>query len=98
MIKLFYTNNTIYRKSFVCPQFRCQIVLFHPPRGTYLVLRHWCRVDLGVMAMKGYSPFPSFSITEASLSDCLPSYIKGHSLVAVLLLCRDAVGVFYSPS
>ena len=30
-------------------------------------------------------------------SDCLMSYL-GHSLGEVLLLCRDAVGVFYSPS
>ena len=39
----------------------------------------------------------SYSITGASPSDCLVSYL-GHSLAGVLLLCRDAVGVFYSPS
>ena len=40
----------------------------------------------------------SSSITRASLSDCLMSY-PGHSFdVGVLLHCRDAVGVFYSPS
>ena len=42
----------------------------------------------------------SSSITETSLSDCLVSY-PGHSLgvvVVVLLLCREAVGEFYSPS
>ncbi len=37
----------------------------------------------------------SSSITGTSLSDCLVSY-TGHSLVGVLLLCREAVGVFYS--
>ena len=37
------------------------------------------------------------SITGTSLSDCLVSYL-GHSLEEVLLLCRDAVGVFYRPS
>ena len=38
-------------------------------------------------------------ITATSLSDCLVSY-PGHSLggVGVSPLCRDAVGVFYSPS
>ncbi len=35
----------------------------------------------------------SSSITGASPSDCLVLYPGG-----VLLLCRDAVGVFYSPS
>ena len=44
----------------------------------------------------------SFSITGASPSDCLMLY-SGHSLVdewvgEFLPLCRDAVGVFYSPS
>ena len=40
----------------------------------------------------------SSSITGASLSDCLVSYL-GHSLGGgVLFLCRDAVSVFYSPS
>ena len=37
----------------------------------------------------------SSSITEASPSDCLVSY-PGH-LLGVVLLCRDAFGVFCSP-
>ena len=37
----------------------------------------WDTVDLGVMAMKGYSAFSK--ATEASRSDCLVSY-TGHSL------------------
>ena len=38
------------------------------------------RVDLRVMAMKGYSAFPqSSSITGATPSDCLVTY-PGHSL------------------
>ena len=37
------------------------------------------------------------SITGKSPLDCLVSY-AGHSLGAVLLLCRGAVSVFYSPS
>ena len=39
----------------------------------------------------------SFSITRASPSDCLVSY-PGHELEDSYRLCRDAVGVFYSPS
>ena len=40
----------------------------------------------------------SSRITGASPSDCLMSY-PGHSLEGrVLPLCKDAVGVFYSPS
>ena len=48
--------------------------------------------------MKEYSEFPKAPvITGASQSDCLVSYPE-HSLAGVLLLCREAVGVFYSPS
>ena len=39
----------------------------------------------------------SSSITGTSPSDCLVSY-PGHLLWGVLLICRGAVGVFYSPS
>ena len=39
----------------------------------------------------------SSSITGALPSDCLVSY-PGHLLERVLSLCKDAVGVFYSPS
>ena len=39
----------------------------------------------------------SSSITGALTSDCLVTY-PGHSLGVVLLLCREAVSVFYSPS
>ena len=37
------------------------------------------------------------SITGATPSDCLVLY-PSHSLEEDLTLCRDAVGVFYSPS
>ena len=37
-------------------------------------------------------------ITGASPSDCLGSYPEHALGVGVLLLCRNAVGVFYSPS
>ena len=47
---------------------------------------------------KGVLRIPqSSSITGASPSDCLVSYL-GHSLSGVLPLYREAVGVFYSPS
>ena len=39
----------------------------------------------------------SSSIAGTSLSNCLVSYPE-HSLGGVLPLCREAVGVFYSPS
>ena len=39
----------------------------------------------------------SFSITGTSPSDWLVSY-PGHSLVVGGSLCREAVGLFYSPS
>ena len=38
-----------------------------------------------------------YSITGVSPLDCSVSYL-GHSLAGVLTLCRDAVGVFYTPS
>ena len=47
---------------------------------------------------KGVLRIPqSSSITGTSLSDCLEWY-PGHLLVGVLLLCREAAGVFYSYS
>ena len=54
------------------------------------------RVDLGVVARKGY---PVFSKAPASLEphNCLASY-PGHLFWGVLLLCRGAVGIFYNPS
>ena len=38
------------------------------------------------------------SIAGTSPSDCLVSYLGHSSVGGVLLLCREAVGVFYSPS
>ena len=34
------------------------LVLFNPLIGPYQVLPLWAKVDLGAMAMKGYSAFP----------------------------------------
>ena len=56
------------------------LALFNPYIGPYQVLPFRGRVDLGEIAMKGYSAFPqSSSITGTSPSDCLGSY-PGYSL------------------
>ena len=52
----------------------------------------WSNANEGVLCIP-----QSSRITEASLSDCLMLYPR-HSLEGVLLLFRDAVCVFYSPS
>ena len=58
MIKLgFFFQNSLKHKSFVCTQFKCQAVLFNPLIGPYQVLPLWARMNLGAMAMKGYSTF-----------------------------------------
>ena len=44
--------------SFVCTQFKCQTVLFDPEIGPYQGLPLQARVDVGAIAMKGYSIFP----------------------------------------
>ena len=53
----------------------------------------------GAMAEKGYSAFPKApTLMEPHHQNVLVSY-TGHSLrEEALLLCRDAVGVFYIPS
>ena len=49
------------------------------------------RVDLGAMAIKGYSAFPK-----------APALLEPHHLIAQChnqeTRCREAVGVFYSPN
>ena len=61
------------------------------------MLPHQARVNLGAIAIRVLC-IPQISIiTGASPSGSLVSYL-GHSLEGGLLLCRDAVGVFYSPS
>ena len=61
---------------------------------TYQLLPLQVRVDLGTMAMKGYSTFSKTSNTGASQSDCLMSYL-GNSLGEVLPINRDTVYIFY---
>ena len=73
----YISNNSIYHNLFVYTQFKCQTVLFNSQIRPDQVLPHRVRVELGVMAIKGYSTLPqSSSITAASLSDCLMSYLE----------------------
>ena len=48
------------------------------------------------MSMKNYSTFPKITVT--SPSDCLVSYPRRSLREGVLRLCREVVGLFYSPS
>ena len=74
--------------SFVCTQFKCQAI-FYPQIGPYQVLPLRVRVNLGAMRMKEDVIFPK---------DPGPFSVIYRTLVGgVLHLCRDAVGVFYSP-
>ena len=63
-----------------------------------MTLLLWARMDLGVMAMKGYSIFskaPELEPKHQTHFSVIPrSLVKG----GVLPLSRDAVGVLYSPS
>ena len=76
-----------------------QIVLFNPQVGPYQVLPFRARVDLGAMAMKGvlHSPkLQDYSNLTIRLFSVISRILIGG--VVVLPLCREAVGVFYSPS
>ena len=53
-----FSNNSILHKLFVCTELRCRNVLFDLLTGPCQVLPPWARVNLGAMAMKGYSAFP----------------------------------------
>ena len=68
------------------------LVLFNPYIEPYQVLPHWSRVDLGAMAMKGFSAFPKAPVILEPHYHCLVSY-PGHSLGVPLPLCRGAVSV-----
>ena len=60
------------------------------------VLPLWARVDLGAMAMKGYSTFPK---APALVEPCHQKIdVTSMTLGGILPLCRDAVSVFYSTS
>ena len=61
------------------------------------VLTLLARVDLGAMAIKEYSVFPKAPALLEPCYQIVSCYIQG-TRWAVLPLCSDAVGVFYSPS
>ena len=76
-----------------------QLILFNPLIGHYQVLQFWARVDLEARAINGYSAF-------AKLQHHWNFIIRLFSVISriliggggLLLLCRGAVGVFYSTS
>ena len=72
--------------------------LFDPYVGPYQVLPLRTKSRPGSNGNEGVLQISkSFRITGVSSSDCLMPYPR-HSLGISLLLCRDAVSVFYSPS
>ena len=99
----FYTQLNDQRVLFqtiqfnISTQFKCQAVLFDPLIGPYQVLSIWAKVNLGVMALKRI-PHSSMLHHYWSTTFRLFCIIPGHSLEEILPLCRDAVGVFWSPS
>ena len=56
------------------------------------------RVDLGAMAMKGYSAFPKALALLELHHQIVQCHILDTTWGGVLLLFREAVGVFYSSS
>ena len=57
----------------ITTQFKCQTVLFNPSIGPYQVILLWARVELGAMAMMGYSAFhntPTFLEPHHQIFSC----------------------------
>ena len=71
------------------------LVLFNPYIGPYGGLPFQARVDLGGMAMKGYSVFPKAPASLEPHLQIVQCHIQ-ESHCGVLPLCRGAVGVFYN--
>ena len=66
--------------------------------GPNQVLPLGLRVDLGVMAMEGYSAFPKAPALMEPHHQVVYSVISRALVVRILPLSRDAVGVFYNCS
>ena len=81
----------------ISTQFKCQKVQVYPLIGPSQVLTLRVRVNLGVMAMKGYSAFPK-ATTLLEPHQQIVSCLQETCWVGDLILCSDPVGVFYSPS
>ena len=56
------------------------------------------RVDLWAIAIKGYFAFPKAPALLKPHHQIVQGHIPGHSLLVVTPVCRDAVGIFFSPS
>ena len=67
------------------------------PIGPYQVQLLQARVDLGAMAIKGYSVFTKAPALLQPHHQNVQRYIQ-NTRCGVLHLCRGAIGVFYSPS
>ena len=82
---------------FIYSLFKYQTVVFDPLIGPYLVLPLRDRWDQVERAMKGYSILPKAPGWEPHnpIFCSLSSILAGEGF---LILCRDAVGVFYSNS
>ena len=102
------SNNSVYhkysfnfKKQFYFKQFSLaqvhSFILFVPKIGPYQVLPFQARVDLRMMAIKEYFAFPKAPALLDLQYRRLVSYPE-NSFMAVILLCREAVHVFYSPS
>ena len=81
----------------ITSQFKCQTVLFDLSIRPYQLLPLLARVGLRAIAMKWYSAFPKLQ-HYWSLTISLFSVINRTLVRGVLPLCREAVGVFFSPS
>ena len=72
------------------------LVLFNPEIGPYGVVPLRARVDMGAMAIKGYSAFPKAPVLlETHHQKCDIQYTR---LGKSYPLCRGDISVFYSPS
>ena len=69
--------------------YKCETVLFDPLIELYQVIPQWVIVDLGAMAMKGYSTFlKGQELLKPHQLDCLVSYIQDTHLGSLTPLQR----------
>ena len=85
------------RSHFFALNLNVKIVLFDPQLGPYHVLSLRAKLNLGAMAMKGYSVFPKAPALLEPHQKIVSCQIRDTSWGA-LPLCRDTVIAFYSPS
>ena len=77
--------------------FQCLVSASVGNIGPSQVIPLRARVDLRVMAIKWYTPFPKLQYyLNLTHSVLLLSFLSGTLVRGVLALCRDTVGVFYS--